>query len=97
MKETAFLHGLLFDLDGVLYVGKKVIPGAFATVAKLRQQFICRFITNTSTLSLASLHHKINTLGFDITPEEIISAPQAALRYLEQSPTLPAVCCWRRT
>ena len=79
-------HGLLFDLDGVLYVGKEVIPGAIDTVARLHEQFTCRFITNTSTLSRASLQHKINALGFDISPEEIISAPQAALRYLEQQP-----------
>lgn len=51
-----------------------------------RAQFSCRFITNTSTLSLASLQRKINALGFAIAPEEIISAPQAALRYLEQQP-----------
>lgn len=79
-------QGLLFDLDGVLYVGKEVIPGAIETIAKLRRHFTCRFITNTSTLSLESLQRKINSLGFDIAPEEIISAPQAALRYLEQQP-----------
>jgi HAD superfamily hydrolase (TIGR01458 family) len=84
MKEKSFTSGLLFDLDGVLYVGKEVIPGAIETIARLRENFTCRFITNTSTLSLASLQHKINALGFDIAPEEIISAPQAALRYLEQ-------------
>jgi len=39
-------------------------------------------VTNTSTLSLASLQQKINKLGFDIPANEIISAPQAALRYL---------------
>lgn len=86
MNSTPSPRGLLFDLDGVLYVGKEVIPGAIETVAKLREQFTCRFITNTSTLSLDSLQRKINGLSFDIAPEEIISAPQAALRYLEQQP-----------
>jgi HAD superfamily hydrolase (TIGR01458 family) len=86
MNATPSPQGLLFDLDGVLYVGKEVIFGAIATIAELREQFTCRFITNTSTLSLASLQHKINALGFDIASEEIISAPQAALRYLEQQP-----------
>jgi len=86
MNATPYPQGLLFDLDGVLYVGKEVVPGAIETVAKLREQFTCRFITNTSTLSLTSLQRKINSLGFDIAPEEIISAPQAALRYLEQQP-----------
>jgi HAD superfamily hydrolase (TIGR01458 family) len=84
MNFVSKLHALLFDLDGVLYIGKEVIPGAIETVTKLRDRFTCRFITNTSTLSLASLQRKINALGFDIAHEEIISAPQAALRYLEQ-------------
>lgn len=86
MRAIPSPRGLLFDLDGVLYVGKQVIPCAIETVIKLRQQFTCRFITNTSTLSLASLQRKINALGFAIPPEEIISAPQAALRHLEQQP-----------
>ncbi|HYD34239.1 MAG TPA: TIGR01458 family HAD-type hydrolase, partial [Methylophilaceae bacterium] len=86
MNEAPTPRGLLFDLDGVLYVGKEVIPDANETVASLREHFACRFITNTSTLSLASLQRKINAMGFDIAPEEIISAPQAALRYLEQQP-----------
>ena len=86
MSTSSTLRGLLFDLDGVLYVGKEVIPDAIETVAKLREHFTCRFITNTSTLSLASLQRKINSLGFEIAPEEIISAPQAALRFLEQQP-----------
>jgi HAD superfamily hydrolase (TIGR01458 family) len=75
--------GLLFDLEGVLYVGSQPIRGAIEAVDTIRASGIpCRFITNTSTLSLASLTNKINGLGFRIPPEEIISAPQAAVRYL---------------
>lgn len=77
--------GLLFDLDGVLYVGSQPIPGAAEAVARLRASGLpCRFITNTSTLSLASLTQKIQALGFDIPASEIISAPQAAVRYLRE-------------
>ena len=43
----------------------------------------CRLVTNTSTLSLASLQQKINALGFSIPANEIISAPQATLLYLK--------------
>ena len=42
MNEVPSPPGLLFDLDGVLYVGKEVIPGAIETVTKLREQFTCR-------------------------------------------------------
>lgn len=85
MNEFKQLKGMLFDLDGVLYVGKQPIDGAHAAVARIRNSHIqCRFVTNTSTLSLASLSSKINALGFDIPADEIISAPQAALRYLQK-------------
>lgn len=84
MNKLSSIKGILFDLDGVLYIGSKAIDGAIATVDKIRASGLaCRFVTNTSTLSLSSLQQKINTLGFHIPAEEIISAPQAALRYLQ--------------
>jgi HAD superfamily hydrolase (TIGR01458 family) len=79
------VKGLLFDLDGVLYVGNTPIPGAIEAVKTLRASGLqCRFATNTSTLSLASLQKKINAMGFDIAQHEIISAPQAAIQFLKQ-------------
>lgn len=85
MNSLQRIKGLLFDLDGVLYVGRKVIDGAIEAVASIRASGIpCRFITNTSTLSLDSLQYKINSLGFSIPGQELVSAPQAALLYLRQ-------------
>lgn len=79
------IKGMLFDLDGVLYVGSHPIDGAIDAVNQIRSSGIpCRFITNTSTLSLLSLQQKINALGFSIPVHEIISAPQATLLYLKQ-------------
>ncbi len=79
--------GILFDLDGVLYVGSQVIAGAVDALERIRASGIsCRFVTNTSTLSLGSLQQKINALGFSIPRQEIISAPEAALLYLKQQP-----------
>ncbi|SNR76579.1 HAD-superfamily subfamily IIA hydrolase, TIGR01458 [Methylobacillus rhizosphaerae] len=83
--NTSSVNAILFDLDGVLHVGKSPLPGAIETIDQLRIQGIsCRFVTNTSTLSRASLHKRILDMGFYVTPEEIISAPEAALKYLEQ-------------
>lgn len=79
------IKAVLFDLDGVLYIGKQLIPGALAAVARIRKAGISvRFVTNTSTLSLASLQQKLNDLGFNTVPEEIISAPQATIQYLKK-------------
>jgi len=84
MSDLSALKGILFDLDGVLYTGSNAIEGAVEAIEKLRASHICRFVTNTSTLSLTSLQQKINKLGFAIPINEIISAPQATLFYLQR-------------
>jgi HAD superfamily hydrolase (TIGR01458 family) len=85
MKTLSNIKGILFDLDGVLYIGSKAIEGAVEAVEKIRACGLkCRFVTNTSTLSLASLQQKVNAMGFSVSANEIISAPQAALLYLKQ-------------
>lgn len=84
MSSLSSMKGILFDLDGVLYVGSRAIEGAVEAIGKVRDSGIpCRFVTNTSTLSLVSLQQKINALGFSIAANEIISAPQATLLYLK--------------
>lgn len=85
MNHLKDIKGILFDLDGVLYVGSKPIPGAAEAVKTIKNSGIsCRFITNTSTLSLNSLQQKLHHLGFEVEQHEILSAPQAALIYLRQ-------------
>lgn len=85
MSTFSSIKGILFDLDGVLYTGSKAIEGAVEAIARIRASGIpCRFVTNTSTLCLASLQQKINDLGFAIPADEIISAPQATLLYLQR-------------
>ena len=85
MNPLSGIKGVLFDLDGVLYIGSRAIEGAIEAVERIRTTgFACRFVTNTSTLSLASLQQKINALGFSVAREEIISAPQAALLFLRR-------------
>ena len=84
MNTLSSIKGILFDLDGVLYIGSHAIEGAVEAVKKIRNSgILCRFVTNISTLSLSSLQQKINALGFSIPANEIISAPHATLLYLK--------------
>jgi len=77
------IRGVLFDLDGVLYVGSGLVEGAVEAVARVRAAGIPRrFITNTSTLSRNSLLARLYGLGFDVDPEELLTAPQATAAYL---------------
>jgi HAD superfamily hydrolase (TIGR01458 family) len=73
------IHGVLLDLDGVLYIGEQRIDGAVEALACLAQSGLQRrFITNTSTQSRSSLCAKLRRMGFEVNPAEIFSAPQAA-------------------
>ncbi|MGJ8619341.1 MAG: TIGR01458 family HAD-type hydrolase [Methylophilaceae bacterium] len=85
MDNTQSIKGILFDLDGVLYIGSKPIAGAIEAVDKIRELGLkCRFVTNTSTQSIQSIRDKINAMGFNMVQSEILSAPQAAVKYLEK-------------
>jgi HAD superfamily hydrolase (TIGR01458 family) len=85
MAHLSLIRGILFDLDGVLCVGSTVISGAIEAVAAIKRRgYRCRFITNTSTLSAASLHKRLASFGFDVAEHEIVSATRAAQIYLQQ-------------
>lgn len=79
------IKGILFDLDGVLYIGDKVIEGAQSTLAWCRQRNIpCRFITNTSTKTTRAVASKLQALGLQVTVADIFSAVNATVDFLSQ-------------
>lgn len=79
------IEGILFDLDGVLFIGNRIIDGAVATIDYIKSNKLpCRFLTNTTTSSLDSLYQKVHHLGFNIKKNEIFSPSQIAVRYLRK-------------
>ena len=80
-------RGLLLDLDGVFHVGDQLLPGAAETLAYLRSQAIpFRIVTNTTTLSRASLVDKVRRMGLPLEVGDIINAAHAATLFLRQLP-----------
>jgi HAD superfamily hydrolase (TIGR01458 family) len=81
----AGVRGILFDIDGVLHIDERPIPGAVEALRHVKGKGIaCRFVTNTTTKSIRRLFQKISGLGFPIEPDELFSAPQAAVHYLRR-------------
>lgn len=79
------IDGLLFDLDGVLFVGEKLVDGAVETIDYIKGKSIpCRFLTNTTTRSLDALFQKTNRLQLNIEKDEIFTPPKIAARYLRK-------------
>ena len=73
----ARIRNFVFDIDGCLAVDGEPIPGAFETLATLRERgygFV--FLTNDSYLSTAAWQAKAITLGFDFPDLVVITAGQ---------------------
>jgi HAD superfamily hydrolase (TIGR01458 family) len=80
------MTGILFDLDGVFYVGDQPIPGAANALQWVRQQDIPHcFLTNTSSKSRDALVEKLAGLGVQTDPEQILTPAVAAHRWIEQT------------
>lgn len=84
------IHALLFDLSGVLYEGDACLPGAVDTIARAREQGLTlRFVTNTATKSREQILAKLGALGIEVKPDELFTAPDAAVAYLAERQQIP--------
>jgi HAD superfamily hydrolase (TIGR01458 family) len=76
-------NGILLDLDGTLYVGESLIPGAREAIELLRERAIpFLFATNTTRLSRRSLHDRMSRLGLEADPDQIHTGLMAARSWL---------------
>ena len=83
--ELAKVEGVLLDMDGVLTVSWRPIPGAADAVSWLRTNEIpFRLITNTTMLSRTRLAAILRDGGFDVDREEVLSAAAATGTYLRE-------------
>ncbi len=79
------MQAILFDMDGVLYVGDRPIDGAAATLEWCRRQAIpFRFVTNTTSRPRAALVDKLQQMGIEAREDEIITPPVVARHWLTQ-------------
>lgn len=75
--------GYIFDLDGTIYLGERLIPGAAATVARLRaagRRVV--FLSNKPLEPRANYAAKLTRLGIATPAEDVINSTQALMHYL---------------
>src|SRR5438876_326197 len=78
-------HGYLIDMDGVLYRGSELIPGADSFVEQLRARHIpFRLLTNNSQRTRRDVVAKVARLGIDVEEEHIFTSAMATARFLAQ-------------
>ena len=79
------IEGVLLNLDGTIFVGDRLVPGAADAVDALRRAGLSlRFGTNTTRMSRTALVSRLQTMGLELEPGEVFTAPLSAAAWLEK-------------
>lgn len=85
MIQNKNIKGILFDLDGVMYTGDKLIPGSKEAIIYAKEAGIkTRFLTNTTRRSFGELLASLANFALPIERHELITSPRAADMYLRR-------------
>jgi HAD superfamily hydrolase (TIGR01458 family) len=77
------VRGVLLDVDGVLTVSWKALPGAVDTIGWLRDNAMpFRLVTNTSSKSRGQIARLLGDSGMPVDPGHIVTAVTSAARLL---------------
>jgi HAD superfamily hydrolase (TIGR01458 family) len=77
------LTAVLIDIDGVLTVSWRPLPGAVEAVTWLREQGLAvKLLTNTTSRTRATIAATLAQAGFPVTAPDILTAPVVTAAYL---------------
>jgi len=75
--------GFIFDLDGTVYLGERLIPGAGRVIRLLREggkKVV--FLSNKPLYTREDYAAKLTRLGIPATPSEVVNSTFVLIRYL---------------
>ncbi|MEV0368754.1 HAD-IIA family hydrolase [Streptomyces sp. NPDC050636] len=76
---------VLIDIDGVLTVSWKPLPGAVEAMERLRAKGLpLLLVTNTTSRTRASIAARLAGSGFPVGVDDILTAPAATAAYLRE-------------
>ncbi|MDD4998195.1 MAG: hypothetical protein PHI99_08575, partial [Syntrophales bacterium] len=76
-------QGYIFDLDGTVYLGERLIPGADKTIRRLRDKGKkVVFLSNKPLYTREDYAAKLTRLGIVTSPEEVVNSTFVLIRYL---------------
>lgn len=85
IQQDALADGYIFDLDGTIYLGNDLLPGALHTVQTLRAQGRkVLFLSNNPTREIDAYVTKLNGLGLEVTADEVLTTVETVTRWLLQ-------------
>ena len=78
--------GYIFDLDGTIYLGSALLPGAYRLIIKLRElgkRVV--FLSNNPTRDVQMYVDKLTKLGLPTPPEEIVTTVFTTTQWILQN------------
>lgn len=79
------MYGYLIDMDGVIYRGSHLIPGADRFILELRSANIpFLFLTNNSQRTRRDVATRLQRLGIQVEEEHVFTCAMATARFLAQ-------------
>ncbi|WP_078944665.1 TIGR01458 family HAD-type hydrolase [Streptomyces flavochromogenes] len=79
------IRAVLIDIDGVLTVSWKPLPGTVAAMKQLRAAGLrLALVTNNTSRTRAAIAARLAALGFPVGAEDILTAPAATAAYLRE-------------
>lgn len=84
-RPDSLEKGYIFDLDGTLYLGGEVLPGAARLVAALRdQERKVLFLSNNPTSLPAQYAEKLTRLGIPAEPHDVLNTVDTMVAWLQR-------------
>jgi NagD protein len=82
-RPTDYYKGYVFDLDGTVYLGEALLPGARRTIETLRRLGCpMAFVSNKPVETRQAYADKLTRLGLPTVVEEIVNSTQVTVREL---------------
>ena len=80
------VRAVLIDIDGVLTVSWKPLPGAVAAIEALRSADLpFALVTNTTSRTRARIAETLVDAGFPVGPDDVLGAPAATAAHLREN------------
>jgi len=77
--------GFMIDMDGTIYKGSNVIPGAVEAIDLLiKEKIPFVFLTNNSSHTREYYSEKLKRMGFRVGKERILTSTIATVRFIKQ-------------
>ncbi len=77
---------VMFDLDGVVYVGASAIDGVAARIERVRESGRhVAFVTNNASRTPEQVAEKLVGVGVEAAPTDVVTSAQAAARLLAEA------------